>query len=145
MVYDPPVPSRGWGHNHCTSSTKIPRHRSGSLTKGTDRFIECTTSMIGIFIFVSFPRLLTWLCLVSLFSLLCPLFTFVAQLRFHSQRGWFGDRISKSHRILLKITECLVYKRLHSHNIASSCTSYNFFFLQKMLTRKYLGSVILFS
>ena len=123
MVYDPPVPSRGWGHNHCTSSTKTPRHRLGSLTKGTDRFIECTTSMIGIYIYVSFPRLLTWLCLVSLFSLLCPLFAFVAQLRFHSQRGWSGDRISESHGILLEITECLVYKRLHSHNIASSCTS----------------------
>ena len=95
----------------------------GSLTMSTDRFIECTTSMIGIFICVSFPRLLTWLCLVSLFSLLCPLFTFVAQLRFHSQRGWSGDRISESHGILLEITECLVYKRLHSHNIASSCTS----------------------
>ena len=127
MVYDPPVPSRGWGHNHCTSSTKTPRHRSGSLTKGTDRFIECTTSMIGIYIYVSFPRLLTWLCLVSLFSLLCPLFTFITQLRFHSQRGWSGNRISESHRILLKITECLVYKRLHSHNIASSCTSYKSF------------------
>ena len=29
MDYDVPVPNRGWGHNHCTSSTKIPRRSLG--------------------------------------------------------------------------------------------------------------------